>query len=41
VRFWTVGPALIAYRVMREDIQVLFIERGETDWESVLGKPLE
>jgi hypothetical protein len=41
VRFWAVGPTLIAYRVRRDEVQVLFIERGETDWEGILRKRLE
>jgi plasmid stabilization system protein ParE len=36
VRFWSVGPTLIAYRSEHSPIEVLFIERGEVDWERLL-----
>jgi plasmid stabilization system protein ParE len=38
VRFWSVGPTLIAYRSEHSPIEVLFIERGEVDWERLLGE---
>lgn len=38
VRSWSVGPTLIAYRHRDRPIQVLFIERGEVDWERMLGE---
>jgi plasmid stabilization system protein ParE len=36
VRFWSVGPSLIAYRAGAEWLDVLFVERGEVDWERLL-----
>lgn len=33
-RFWSVGPTLIAYRSGSPGIEVLFVARGELDWES-------
>ena len=36
-RFVNVGPTLIAYRHQNSPIEVLFIERGEVDWELLLG----
>ena len=36
IRFHSVGPTLIAYRHDRSPIEVLFIERGEMDWERLL-----
>ena len=41
VLFWSVGPTLIAYRSRPEWIEVLFVERGELDWERMLTKHLE
>lgn len=41
VLFWSVGPTLIAYRVKPEWLEVLFVERGELDWEALLGKHLQ
>jgi plasmid stabilization system protein ParE len=38
VRFWSVGPTLIAYRVQPECLEVLFVERGDLDWERMLTK---
>lgn len=35
VRFWPVGPTLIAYRSDPEGLEVLFVERGEVDWASL------
>ena len=40
VRFANIGPTLIAYRHQRSPIEVLFIERGEMDWEQLLGELL-
>ena len=38
IRFWSVGPTLIAYRAGSQDlIEVLFVERGDRDWEQILG----
>lgn len=37
IRFWSVPPGLIAYRTDRDPIEVLFIERGELDWQWLLG----
>ena len=37
IRFWSVGPSLIAYRIRpNAPVEVLFVERGERDWESIL-----
>ena len=36
IRFWAVGPTLIAYRVHEGSVEVLFIERGEMDWVRLL-----
>jgi plasmid stabilization system protein ParE len=34
VRFWSVGPALIAYRMPGpERAEILFVERADRDWE--------
>lgn len=40
IRFWPVGPTLIAYRSTNEWIEILFVERGELDWEQMLTKHL-
>lgn len=40
VRFWTVRPSLIAYRVVDDIVEVLLIERGERNWDSLLEDPL-
>tara|TARA_R110002073_G_scaffold156258_3_gene311562 strand:+ start:293 stop:601 length:309 start_codon:yes stop_codon:yes gene_type:complete len=37
IRFWSVGPTLIAYRFHSSPIEVLFIERGDLDWKRLLG----
>ena len=37
IRFWSVGPTLIAYRSGSHDwIEILLVERGERDWEQIL-----
>jgi plasmid stabilization system protein ParE len=36
IRFWSVGPTLIAYRASGDDIEVLFVERGSMDWERLM-----
>jgi len=37
IRFWPVGPSLIAYRIRAaEPVEILFVERGERDWRQVL-----
>lgn len=41
VLFWSVGPTLIAYRSAPQWVEVLFVERGESDWETLLKKSLE
>lgn len=33
IRFWSVGPTLLAYRRGAGVIEILFVERGERDWE--------
>ncbi len=35
VRFWSVGPTLIAYRAVGGRVEILFIERGERDWKGL------
>ncbi len=37
VRFWSVGPTVIAYRPAGDRVEILFIERGERDWERLFG----
>lgn len=34
VYFWHVGPTLIAYQRNAYHVEVLFIERGEKDWNA-------
>jgi plasmid stabilization system protein ParE len=41
VRFWNVGPTLIAYRDRPQWLEILFVERGGIDWESFLREHLE
>jgi plasmid stabilization system protein ParE len=41
VRFWSVGPTLIAYRERPGCLEVLFAERGELDWENLLRTHIE
>lgn len=41
VRFWSVGPSLIAYRRANDVIEILFVERGERDWERLLEEDPE
>ena len=37
VRFWSVGPTLIAYRAADgAAVEILIVERGERDWERLL-----
>jgi plasmid stabilization system protein ParE len=36
VRFWPVGPTLIAYRAVGSGIEVLLLERGERNWFELL-----
>jgi plasmid stabilization system protein ParE len=33
IRFWPVGPTLVAYREGPQGLEVLFVERGDVDWE--------
>ena len=38
IRFWSVGPTLMAYRVgALGGIEILLIERGERDWKRIAG----
>ena len=32
VRFWAVGPSLVAYRQRDGLVEILIVERGEVDW---------
>ena len=35
IRFWSVGPTLIAYRPTQDsNVEILIVERGERDWEA-------
>ena len=36
IRFWPIGPTLIAYRQRDDDIQLLIVERAESDWSRLL-----
>ncbi len=36
IRFRSVGPTLIAYRRVADVTEILFVERGERDWERLL-----
>ena len=36
IRFWPVGPSLLAYQATDDGIVVLFIERGDKDWKRIL-----
>jgi plasmid stabilization system protein ParE len=39
IRFWSVGPTLIAYRLGSQDVvEILLVERGERDWERLLAE---
>ena len=38
MRYWAVGPSVIANRSHRSGVLVLFLERGALDWERVLEK---
>lgn len=40
VRFWSVGPTLIAYRDAGEWIEVLFVEAAARDWEQLIREHL-
>ncbi|MBI4614143.1 MAG: type II toxin-antitoxin system RelE/ParE family toxin [Planctomycetes bacterium] len=40
VRFWSVGPTLIAYRLVADGVEILFVERGECDWERLFRESL-
>ncbi len=33
IRFWPVGPSLLAYQLTVDGIAVLFIERADRDWK--------
>ena len=41
VLFWSVGPTLIAYRSNPEWLEILFVERGDVNWERMLTEYLE
>jgi plasmid stabilization system protein ParE len=32
LRFWSVGPSLIAYRARQSGIEIVLVERAERDW---------
>ena len=40
VRFWSVGPTLIAYRGSSSAIEIIAVERGELDWQQLLAEEL-
>lgn len=39
IRFWPVGPSLLAYHPTDDGIVVLFIERADRDWKRLLEQP--
>jgi len=41
VLFWSVGPTLMAYRAQSKWVEILFVERGELDWERMLKRHLK
>jgi len=41
VLFWSVGPTLLAYRSNPEWVEILFVERGDLDWERKLSDSQE
>lgn len=41
IRFWPVGSTLLAYRTQPKWVEILFVDRGEMDWERMLIKPRE
>ena len=41
VLFWSVGPTLMAYRLHPDWVEILFVERGDLDWERMLTRHLE
>ena len=41
IRFWSVGPTLLAYRTQPKWVEIVFVERGEMDWERMLIKSRE
>ncbi len=38
VRFWSVRPSLIGYRIREGHVEILMIERGERDLAMLLGR---
>lgn len=38
IRFWSVGPSLIAYRSSVHGLEVLLVERGAIDWERRISR---
>ncbi len=36
IKFWSVGPSLIAYRNAEKYIEILFIERATRDWKLLM-----
>lgn len=36
LRFWSVGPTLIAYRARAFGIEIVLVERGSRNWKRVL-----
>ena len=36
IRFWSDSPSVIAYRVVDDVVEILFVERGERDWHGLL-----
>ena len=37
VRFWSVGPTLIAYRQDCQGIEILLVERSNRDWRTLIN----
>jgi plasmid stabilization system protein ParE len=41
MRFWSVGPTLIAYRTWQDAIEVVLVARAERDWGHMLEEQEE
>jgi plasmid stabilization system protein ParE len=41
MRFWSVGPTLIAYRPSLDGIEIFLVERAERDWGHLLEEEEE
>jgi plasmid stabilization system protein ParE len=36
IRFWSVGPTLIAYRYRNSSVEILLVERSRRNWATLL-----